>query len=277
MKILILGGDGLLGHILFDYLSKKYDTFVTIKKNYCNKEQVFLNVDANNFNDLDSVIKLNNPQIIINCLGIVKQRIADPDQFIKINSFIPLYLKEKYEGIIKIIQISTSCVFDGKKGNYLEYDKKTPIDCYGYSKSLGEITGENIITLRTSFLGPEIYNHVGLFDWFLYSPKEVYGYSNAYFSGVTSLELCKVIDKVIKNESFSGLYQVGNVKINKYDLLIKINNIFNLDKIIKKKDDFCIDRSLITNKFDKEFNYKSPNWDEMLIDLKNYMGEYNDI
>ncbi len=273
MKILILGGDGLLGHILFDYLSKDKNksVYCTVKKDSYLRDHVFLNINADDFNDIDNVIALNSPDVIINCLGIVKQRESSVDEFIKINSLMPIHLKEKYEGKIKIIHISTSCVFDGKEGNYLEDDKKEPDDCYGYSKLLGEISGENIITLRTSFIGPELFNHVGLFDWFFYSDSIVKGFSNAIFSGVTSLELCKIIDKVLNNDYFNGLYHVGNQKINKYELLVLINNIFSLNKIIIKDDKFIIDRSLITDKFDKEFGHSNSSWEKMLGDLKSYM------
>jgi len=274
MRVLILGGDGLLGHILFDYLSKdkSKSVYCTVKKDSYSKDNVFLNMDAHDFNDIDNVITLNSPDIIINCLGIVKQRESSVDDFIKINALMPLYLKEKYEGKIKIIHISTSCVFDGKKGDYLEDDNKEPDDCYGYSKLLGEIVGENIITLRTSFLGPELFNYVGLFDWFFYSTGQIKGFSKAVFSGVTSLELCKVIDKVLDSDYFNGLYHVGNQKINKHELLILINNIFSLNKTIIKDDKFVIDRSLITDKFDEEFKYINSSWEKMLVELRNYMG-----
>ena len=219
-----------------------------------------------------------NPDFIINCAGIIKQKTSkfNQENIFFINSSLPNFLsvlakKKKF----KFIHISTDCVFDGKKGNYKEKDAPNSIDDYGLSKLLGEVSSENSLTLRTSIIGHEIYEKNGLLEWFL-KQKKILGYRNAFFSGVTTLELSKIIEKILKLNLKNGIYNVASKKISKYQLLLLIKKIYAKDIIILPSSKLKIDRSLNGKFFKKMSNIKVSNWKKMIIDQKkNYSIKKN--
>lgn len=286
MKILILGGDGMLGHQLLDYLSARFNVWATLRKdpgNYLpfkkfNEKSTLFNVEVSSTGVLEKIIVDIKPDIVINCIGIVKQRkeAEDAIESIKINSLLPhqlLLLCEKHNA--RLIQVSTDCVFTGVHGNYVETDIPDATDIYGRSKLLGEVIAENSITLRTSIIGLELSRKQGLIEWFLAQRGTIHGYSNAIFTGFTTLELASIIDDLItKHTSLSGLWHVSSNPISKYQLLCDL--AFKLDRkdleILEDKEFQC-DRSLNGSKFNIATGYMPPSWDEMLdkltIQIKN--------
>ena len=269
-KILILGGVGMLGHVLLNKLneSKAFQVYDITR----NKEERINNFecDVTNFNSLFEIIKDIKPDYIINCVGVlIKGSKQDPSNAILINSLLPNKLAQFSNSInAKFIHISTDCVFDGSKGNYIETDKKTAQDTYGLSKSLGEITDDKNLTLRTSIIGPDLKNNgEGLFSWFINQKGEVNGFTESIWGGVTTLELAEVIIKSI-NENYTGLVHVTNGKpISKFDLLSLIKDKFELNNIdLKKVSGKKSDKSLNT----KYHYFNVPSYEEMVLDMKNY-------
>ena len=174
---------------------------------------------------------------------------------------------------IYFIHISTDCVFSGKKGNYTEKSKKDAKDLYGKSKAMGEVKNKYCSTIRTSFIGPETMTRKSLLNWFLSRKKKVNGYENAFFSGLTSLELSRIIYNffILKNKHFNKILNIGGNKISKFLLLLKISKIFKKKIIIEKSSYFKIDRSLNSLKFQRSSGYKIQNWNKMLAELKFFM------
>ena len=269
-KILVLGGQGMLGHILLKKLSN-FDNYIVfditkIKENRFNN----YDCDVTNFNSLSHIIKKIRPDYIINCVGIlINGSTIDPSNAILINSLLPHKLLEYSKAVgSKLIHISTDCVFDGSKGNYIETDKKTAQDTYGLSKSLGEITDDKNLTLRTSIIGPELKNNgEGLFSWFINQKGEVNGFTESIWGGLTTLELAEVIIKSI-NENYTGLVHVTNGKpISKFDLLSLIKDKFELNNIdLKKVSGKKSDKSLNT-----KYHYLNvPSYEQMITDMHKY-------
>lgn len=263
----------MLGHILLKKLSN-FDNYILfdITKN---KENRFNNYDCDvtNFNSLSHIIKKIRPDYIINCVGIlVNGSTIDPSNAIHINSLLPHKLLEYSKAVgSKLIHISTDCVFDGSKGNYIETDSKTAQDIYGLSKSLGEINDSESLTLRTSIIGPELKNNgEGLFSWFINQKGAVNGFTESIWGGVTTLVLSDVIIKSIKDD-LTGLIHVTNgVPISKFNLLSLIKEKFNLTDIElisvpgKKSD-----KSLKTN-----YNYfHIPTYEEMIAEMREFYLE----
>tara|TARA_B100000780_G_C21114509_1_gene450764 strand:+ start:613 stop:1521 length:909 start_codon:yes stop_codon:yes gene_type:complete len=278
MRILILGSTGILGQTLNFFLlnNKKNKIFyISRKKSLTNKSHLYLE-DFKNFTKLKKLILTINPTHIVNCLGVTKYndtyKLNEETKVIntKLPKFLSiLCLKNK----IYMIHISTDCVFSGKKGNYSELSKKDAKDLYAITKNKGEIKNKFVTTIRTSFIGPEKKTYKSLLSWFLKQKKEVNGYNKAFFSGLTSLELAKIIYKffLTKKIFYNMIINVGGNKISKYLLLKKIAKIFNKKIIIKKFSTFKINRSLNNNKFIRKSNYKILSWDIMLKDLKLFM------
>jgi dTDP-4-dehydrorhamnose reductase len=276
-KILILGGSGMLGHKLWQVLGQKYETWITLRRGHPKLENLMKNnmkirqhVDALDIDSITRAVAAIQPNLVINCIGLIKQlrEASDPLSAITINSQLPhrVSLICKAAGI-KMIHISTDCVYSGGKGSYLESDVSDAKDLYGASKKLGEVEYPHTITLRTSIIGHEIRGCRGLLDWFLKQDNEVAGYTKAIFSGLTTLELSNVIkDYVIPNRELSGLYHVSSDPISKYDLLSLVNNVYQKNIKINKCKDVVLDRSLDSSNFRNRTGYKPVAWEKQIED-----------
>ena len=253
-KILVLGGNGMLGHKMFQTLRKCYkDTFCTVrgslahknlhKHDLYNQGNVIENIDASNFTGLGELLKQLRPSIVVNCVGIVKQRMESKDRLssITLNAQLPHLISEectKWNG--KLIHISTDCVFSGAKGNYKEDDLSDALDIYGKTKYLGEVISDNSLTLRTSIIGRELDKFTSLLEWFISQDNnKVKGYSRAIYSGTTTNHLSEIVAQIIeKDQQLCGLYQIASNPISKYNLLELIRDHYNLNVEIEKCDKF---------------------------------------
>lgn len=285
MKILLLGVSGMLGSMLFKVMScnDEHEVWGTLRNNYYsryfsrrNQSRLINNV---NLLDQDSVIKLVDrvrPDTIINCVGVIKQHIesTDPLAILPVNAMLPHRLANitKLSGI-RLIHFSTDCVFSGNKGLYCEDDESDAKDLYGKSKYMGELRDySHAITLRTSIIGHELESRYSLLDWFLSQKGNVKGYKRAIFSGLTTLEIANVVKKyVLPNIQLSGVYHVSSHPIDKMSLLELVAKIYEKkDIIIVSDEEVQINRSLDSNRFQKETGYNAQEWSVMLRSLCDY-------
>jgi dTDP-4-dehydrorhamnose reductase len=219
---------------------------------------------------LEGTIQDIKPDVVINCVGIIKQlaEAKDPIVSIKINSLLPHQLASICEKTYsRLIQISTDCVFDGKKGSYTESDISNATDLYGRTKFLGEVDNRpHCLTLRTSIIGRELSTKSGLIEWFLSNKGgKVKGFTKAIYTGFSTLAMAGIIDNLIKNHSdISGVYQVSSEPINKYDLICLVNKAMGLDIDIERENDFFMDRSLLCDRFKAKTGFTPPSWSDMI-------------
>ncbi|MCL5071865.1 MAG: SDR family oxidoreductase [Actinobacteria bacterium] len=276
-KILILGGTGMLGHKIWQYFQNRFDTYVTIKGNYqsvssfniFDKKKTLTNISVSHPLRLASAIKKIKPQMVINCIGIIKQNVLakDPVVNITVNSLFPHQLAKictSYKA--KLIHISTDCVFSGDKGNYSENDAADAKDLYGRSKLLGEVNYGDFLTIRTSLIGHELKGGSGLVEWFFAQKgKAIKGYRNAIFSGLTTLQFADIISKIIINyPSINGIWHVGGKPISKFNLLNLLKKVYNVGVEIRPDKSFVCNRSLDSKRFYKLVDFKIPKWPEMV-------------
>lgn len=231
-------------------------------------KKVINGVDADNFSSVEKAIKEVQPEVVINCIGIIKQlpSAKDPIPAITINSLLPHKLaKVSQEVGARLIHISTDCVFDGVKGNYTEHDESNATDLYGRTKFLGEVDHPNAITLRTSIIGHELKGDYGLVGWFLSQENQVKGFTRAIYTGFPTAELARIIaEYVIPNEEMTGLYQVSSEPISKYELLNLISSKYEKEIHIEPYGDFVLDRSLDSTLFRNITGYQPPSWSELV-------------
>lgn len=238
------------------------------------------NVDATNLDALEARIEALRPDVVVNCLGIVKQRDAaqDPVTSITINSLLPhrvAALLTRWDG--RLVHFSTDCVFSGKRGSYTEDDPADPVDLYGRTKYLGECDGANCLTLRTSIIGRELSQHQSLLDWFMAQRGgTVQGFRRHWWSGVTTNHLAEVVaDLVVNWRSLSGLYQLSSGRISKYDLLVQLRDGLGLDiEIVPDDEPFC-DRSLVGERFASATGYRCPPWRDLIAQLAAESASYS--
>ncbi|MEX0958143.1 MAG: SDR family oxidoreductase [Burkholderiales bacterium] len=280
MRILILGGDGMLGHRLLRHLQPRHDVRVTLRQNLqayaafglFRHDNAYPGVDVRNMDQLMEAVADFEPDAFVNCVGIVKQRDEAKASLpsIQINALLPHRLALAARATrCRLVHLSTDCVFSGRKGGYTEDDITDAEDLYGRSKLLGEVAEPGCITLRTSIIGPELSRKTGLLEWFTAQRgKQVQGFRRAIYSGFTTLEMSRIIEKLlVEHPQASGLYHVSSEPISKYDLLQKVNAVLKLGTTIEPQDEFICDRSLDSSRFRKEFRYRPPSWDEMISEL----------
>ena len=277
MKVLVLGADGMLGHrLLIDFNSMGLNVAGTVRKpnadSYVGKfpienYQIFYDVDASYLTSVENVFREFQPDYVVNCIGYIKQRdSSQPALMIHLNAVFPHLLAEICERYMtKLFLMSTDCVFSGSRGNYNESDEPDARDMYGISKRLGEISSSQVMTLRTSIIGHELFGHESLLEWFLRQADAVYGFKRAIFSGFTTNEISNIIGRIIIKGKFKGgIYQISASPISKYDLLSMIRKIYKKDIDIKEDYNFKCDRSLDSSRFREDFKYQPPTWNEML-------------
>lgn len=282
-KILVLGVTGMLGHVLFRELNHLgYNVVGTARDvsrftSFFSKEEmnrIRSGVDATDFDTITRTFAAVQPDFVVNCIGIVKQLPISKDPLISItlNSQLPHRISMLARtSKAKFIQISTDCVFNGKKGDYTESDPSDAEDLYGRTKFLGEVDYPHCITLRTSIVGNEILTSRSLIDWFLSQNSPVDGFVNALYSGLTTLEMVNVIEHIMTDcVQLSGVYHVSSEYISKYDLLNLCRRHFSHNIEIKKNTEYVLDRTLNSDRFRKESGYRIPDWDSMIRDLADY-------
>lgn len=275
-KVLVIGIKGMAGHILFQSLPQlgNYDVF-GIARNVESTNKIF-NLDVFNVEDLKKIIDLNF-DVIINCIGILNKDAEDnPDKAIWFNSYFPHLLESLTKHTkTKVISISTDCVFSGKRGNYTELDIRDGEGFYAMSKAMGEISNEKDLTIRTSIIGPELNkNGIGLFHWFMQQKGEVSGYSQAFWSGITTIELAKVIHQAILQDIKGLVIVAGKNKIDKYSLLKLFNKVFRNDSlIVSENSKYKVDKSMKSLRTD--FDYCVPSYEEMILKMKQWIEANN--
>lgn len=287
-RILILGVTGMLGHTLFKEMCKNtnFEVFGTTRNKrgleifFTSEELLKIRdcVDADNFDTVIRAIASVQPTIIINCIGIIKQLPIsnDPLTAITVNAQLPhrISLIAKSANA-RLIHISTDCVFDGQKGNYVESDPSNAKDLYGRTKFLGEVAYPHCVTLRTSIIGHELKTNFSLIDWFMSQENYINGYTKAIYSGFPTIEMVNIISNyVIPNQDLSGLYHVSSQPISKYNLLIILKEIYGKHIDINPYNDFVLDRSLNSDFFMQVTGYQAPNWRTMIENM--YMHVMHD-
>ena len=275
-KILILGSDGMAGHIIVDYLeSIKYEVFTTSRKEGGKKS--FIYDVVSDYGNIKNIINEIKPKFVINCIGVLNQFAENnKSEAVLINSFLPHYLDNlSIEYQFKLIHISTDCVFSGEKGKYKEVDFADASSFYGKSKSLGEVINDRNLTFRTSIVGPDIKeNGIGLFNWFMKQSGQINGYNGVIWTGVTTLELAKAIEKSL-SMNIVGLYHlVNNQQINKYDLLLLFKKWMNKEIKIVKDDGYVSDKGLVNTRSD--FSFDIPNYDEMVKEMSFWINKHKE-
>jgi dTDP-4-dehydrorhamnose reductase len=235
-------------------------------------------VDVANIERVIEAFALSNPDVVINCVGIIKQLPAAHDLTISltVNSIFPHRLARLCKAArAALIHISTDCVFSGRRGNYKESDTPDAEDLYGRTKLLGELDESEGLTLRTSLIGREIMSKNGLVEWFLSQDGRVRGYTKAIFSGLTTETLAKILaDIIIDHRDLTGLYNLASSPINKYELLCLLRDMFHHQVSIEPFEDVEIDRSLDGSLLRHRTGIKPPTWKDMVQEMANDLTPY---
>lgn len=281
MKILILGASGMLGNAILRKFAMvdELDVFGTVRTERSRqllpawvRKHVATGVDVNDIDSLTLLLGDLRPDVVINCVGLVKQlsQCKDPIISIPINTLFPHRLARLCAlGKTRLIHMSTDCVFDGLRGDYTEDDVANAQDLYGQSKYWGEVDYSNAITLRTSIIGHELDGARSLIDWFLSQESEVRGFSRVIYSGLPTVEIATVILKyVLPNPSLRGVYNLSANSIDKYSLLKLVAQVYQKNVALCSVDQPVIDRSLNSTRFQRATGYRPRPWPELIESMR---------
>jgi dTDP-4-dehydrorhamnose reductase len=280
-SVLILGASGMLGHTLMRELDRSEDqeVFGTVRSVHQNvdkfpnhmTERIFSGIDATNMNAVIDLLAHLKPEVVVNCIGVIKQdpAISDAVNTIALNALFPHLLDRECARIgTRLIHISTDCVFSGKTGGYIETDNPDPTDFYGRSKLLGEVTSPSSLTLRTSIIGHELGSTRSLLDWFLNQSGAVKGFTRAIYSGITTTEFADLLTSVIfRRTDLVGLLHVASTPISKYELLSVIANEYKWTGQLVAFDEYVCDRSLSADALFATTGYRPPSWRQMIVEM----------
>lgn len=287
MRVLVLGGNGMLGHQLCRLLPERTDLWATFRcipaqYKFLTAERRIDGVFVEDTDRVKEILDKVRPEAVVNAVGIVKQRDEAKQAVasIQVNALFPHRLAEMcVERGIRVVQISTDCVFSGLRGNYTEADMPDPVDLYGRTKLLGELNRSDTLTLRTSIIGWQLSPFSSLLSWFaLQRGKRVKGYRKAIYSGLSTTVLAQLIgDILLTRPDLAGLYQVASEPISKFDLLVGLRDALGWKNItIDPDDQFFCDRSLNSSRFSVSTGWRAPTWREMIAGLAGEWPRYAD-
>ena len=280
MRLLILGGSGMLGHQLWRGLHAQHDTWVTLRRPVADfaVHNLFDEAKAIQFDDitddtaLERALGQAKPEAVINCVGLIKQRDEASDEALtlRVNAEFPHRLAKRCgEAGARLIHFSTDCIFAGTKGNYTESDPSDAADLYGQSKHQGEVADAHSVTLRTSVIGHELGTNLALLDWFLSQRGQaISGFTKAIYSGFTTLEMARIVDRILtQHPALSGVWHVASEPISKFGLLELCREKLGWEGVIEPNDEFVCDRSLNADRFNQATGYTPPSWEAMISEL----------
>ncbi len=280
IRAIVFGAGGMLGHKLIQRLRQDCEVAGTIREavpdprlsQLVSGVKLYEHVDAKDLHSVERALDDWGPQVVLNCIGIIKQspEATDPLTSITINSLFPCQLA----GLTaargsKLIHFSTDCVFSGQRGNYSENDAADPVDLYGRTKLLGEVVLHNALTLRLSIVGRALHGHLGLIDWFLSQRgRPVKGYVRALYSGLTTIAAADLVSWLIRaHPKLEGLWHVSGDPISKFDLLQIVNRIYDLGIQITPDETFVCDRRLDSSRFRQRTGWRPLPWEHMIQDM----------
>jgi dTDP-4-dehydrorhamnose reductase len=265
MKVTVLGSQGMAGHMITAYLRSQGHEVTAVTRQ---------DMDAEKPYQVEQFLACLKAEVVVNCIGLlVKDCIQRPDRAAMINAWFPQHLAQRLlHTKTRLIHLSTDCVFDGSAGPYREQDPHTELNAYGRSKSLGEVNNHKDITMRMSIIGPELRNGTGLLNWVLTNPAaELPGWDNAWWNGITTLQLAKCVERWMASPTVTGVYHVVNndVSINKHDLLCRINGAYKLGKtVVATQAPKPVNKILLDTRL--EMDWAIPDYREQLEQLRGF-------
>jgi dTDP-4-dehydrorhamnose reductase len=279
----------MLGHVLWrTCLDRGMEAFATVReerdpaRSVLDPARTIAGVSVEEPASVARALDESEAAVAVNCIGVVKQSetTRDPVTTIRLNSLFPHQLAVACrERGVRLVQISTDCVFSGRKGAYSEEDVPDPVDLYGRSKLLGELDEEGTLTIRTSMIGRELERSNGLLEWFLSEAGGgVRGFARAVFTGPTTPVLSRAIARVIeRHDDLEGLYHLGAEPIDKYRLLGLLRDAFSLEVDIERDDSVEVDRSLDSSRFRAATGWEPPSWEQMVAELAEMAPYYEEL
>lgn len=287
-RVLVLGATGMLGHMVCRVLTaaEGLDPWATVRsgdamaaglpQEVIDPKHLLGDLDATAprtavTSRLDEIFGTVEPAVVVNCVGLVKQRpdAEDDAQAMAINAELPHVVADRLPAGSRLVHISTDCVFDGTRPGapFSESDPPNATDLYGRSKAAGEPSGPGVTVLRTSIIGRQLAGTTGLLEWFLAAAEPVEGHRRARFSGVTTPVLAALLAELARHDPPPGLHHVAAEPIDKASLLELLVEHYRPGIDVVPVDLPIIDRCLDGQAFSARTGFVAPTWPDMIAAL----------
>ncbi|MEA4886692.1 hypothetical protein SDC9_95922 [bioreactor metagenome] len=276
MKILVLGCNGMAGHLISLYFKEQGHEVVGFARQQSTLLDSTIIGDASDMPLIKKTLYEGNFDAVINCIGLLNQFAENNKAMaILLNGYLPHYLVEVTKDIkTRVIHMSTDCVFAGNDGPYYEDSIPNGGTFYDRTKAMGEINNDKDLTFRNSIIGPDLKaSGIGLFNWFMLQAGPIRGFTGAIWTGVTTYTLAQAMEKAL-HESLTGLYNlVNNEFINKYDLCLLFNKYFRAGEIeINPNDKLQLDKSLRRKRND--FSFVVPSYEQQIKEMREWVDAH---
>ena len=279
MKLLVLGCNGMAGHLISLYFKEKGNDVIGFARSDSGLLDKTIIGDASDMLLVKRTIEDGQYDAVINCIGLLNQFAENNKAMaVLLNGYLPHYLVEITKNTkTRIIHMSTDCVFAGNDGPYYEDSFPNGTTFYDRSKAIGEIDNDKDLTFRNSIIGPDIKESgIGLFNWFMKQEGPIGGFTGAIWTGVTTLTLAKAMETALK-ENLTGLYNlVNNQSITKFDLCSLFNRYFRKGEVeINPDDKLQLDKSLRRKRND--FSFVVPSYEQQIKEMREWVDSHKDL
>ena len=279
MKILVLGCNGMAGHLISLYFKEQGHEVVGFARSTSQLLDKTIVGDASDMNLIKQTLDEGGFDAVINCIGLLNQYAENNKAMaVLLNGYLPHYLVDITKNTnTRIIHMSTDCVFAGNDGPYSEDSFPNGKTFYDRSKAMGEINNSKDLTFRNSIIGPDIKDSgIGLFNWFMKQEGSIGGYTGAIWTGVTTYTLAKAMEAALK-ENLTGLYNlVNNESINKFDLCSLFNKYFRASEVeIYPNDKLQLDKTLKCTRTD--FSFRVPSYEQQIKEMRMWVDAHSSL
>lgn len=276
MRLLILGANGMAGHMISTYFMEKGNEVVGFDRSMVTHCTKGIAGDAQDKDMLAELIRQGSFDAVINCIGLLNQFAENNHALaVYLNSYLPHFLADVTAKMpTRVLHMSTDCVFSGKRGGYTETDLRDGETFYDRSKALGELEDRKNLTLRGSIVGPDRNPQgIGLLNWFMQQEGPVKGFTKAMWTGQTTFQVAKTMEAALGEGATGLINTVPDTSISKYDMLKLFNHYLRDDKVeIVPFDGFVADKSLVRTRFD--FTYRIPDYEAMIAEMAGFMKKH---
>lgn len=273
MKYLILGSNGMAGHVLALHLLEQGHSVRTVARSRDYFRETIVG-DVKNFRWLDGVIAGVDADVIINAVGmLVSASEENRAEAALVNGYLPHHLaRTLHASPARLIHLSTDCVFSGLRGPYQDDAPYDGQRFYDRSKALGEVHNSKDLTIRMSIIGPELKpDGVGLFNWFMRQRGEIQGYTHSLWNGVTTIELAKGIEALADSGETGLTHLVPDESVSKHDLLTLLNEQFDRGLTITPHEGSLSDKRLVAS---AHRAYRPVGYAQQLDELSQWLHEH---
>ena len=239
-KILFTGGSGLLALNWANLICNDFDVVLGFHERALNLnriESLIINIESEK--EFLKCVNRIKPDCIVHAAGMtnVDQCEYFPEVANKINFEGAKFVSNVcVKNNIDLIFISTDHLFDGTIPNVLEDHVKSPLNCYGRTKSLGEDfiinNNPNSLIIRTNFFGWGTSYRQSFSDFVINNLRignRITLFKDVFYTPILIDVLADIVMKLYFRKATGIFNVVGNNRISKLEFGKEVASVFGFN------------------------------------------------